>query len=268
MKKKLFILLIFCLTASFALAADGEPNPSSSRPDLLQSDLLDDGFMNDEDVFADDDFDLNGIYDPLEPMNRFFFEFNDRLYFWIFKPVKTGYSYIIPEELRECVGNFFNNLAAPIRFVNNLLQGRFEDAGVVFSRFLINSTIGVYGLADVALQEFNLEPRLADFGQTLGVYGLGEGVYICWPVLGPSNLRDTVGIVGDTFASPIYHVDMTISESVLYYAVNRVNFLSLTPEIYEDLKKYSLDPYVAMRQSFYDFRRNAIKRARSEETDF
>jgi len=169
---------------------------------------------------------------------------------------------------RESIGNFFNNLAAPIRFINNILQGRFQDAGVVLSRFLINSTIGIYGFGDVALLEFNLEPRLADFGQTLGVYGLGEGVYICWPILGPSNLRDTVGIIGDTFASPFNYADMTITEGALYYAVNRTNVFSLTPDIYEDLKKYSLDPYVATRQSFYDFRRNIIKRARQEETDF
>lgn len=208
------------------------------------------------------------IYDPLEPLNRVFFEFNDKLYFWVLKPIKTGYAYVVPQELREHFGNFFNNLAAPIRFVNNLLQGRFEDAGVVAARFFINSTAGVYGLADVALAEFNLEPRLANFGQTLGKYGIGEGVYIYWPFLGPSNIRDTMGILGDTLASPSVYLDMTTTQSVLYYAANRVNYLSLSPNIYEDMKKYSLDPYVATRQAFYDYKRNEVRKSKGEDIDF
>jgi len=264
--KNIFILL-FCwcfFSAAPVVAVQVEELGNPSSPDLLGADLLEDEYED----FAFEDKEFEDIYDPLEPLNRVFFQFNDKLYFWVLKPVKTGYSYIVPAELRECFGNFFNNLAAPIRLINNLLQGRFNDAGIVLSRFFINTTIGVYGLADVALQEFNLEPRLADFGQTLGVYGLGEGVYICWPIFGPSNIRDTVGAVGDTFASPIIYVNMTNTESVLYYSANRINFLSLSPDLYEDLKKYSLDPYVATRQSFYDFRRNVIKKAKREETDF
>ncbi|HKJ66309.1 MAG TPA: VacJ family lipoprotein, partial [Desulfopila sp.] len=194
--------------------------------------------------------------------------FNDKLYFWVLKPVKIGYSYVLPAEVRESFGNFFNNLSAPIRLINNLLQGRFQDAGVVFSRFLINSTVGVYGLADVALQEYNLEPRIADFGQTLGFYGIGEGLYLVWPLLGPSNIRHSAGLVGDLLASPVTYLDMTSNQSVLYYSVNRINNLSLSPGVYEEIKKFSLDPYVAARQSFFDFRRNVVKRATNEETDF
>jgi phospholipid-binding lipoprotein MlaA len=246
------------------LAAENNPVSQGGIPDLLQEDHLSKDVVEDE----EDTEVIYEIYDPLEPLNRVFFEFNDKLYFWVLKPVKTGYSYVIPAELRECIGNFFNNLAAPIRLINNLLQGKFEDAGVVFMRFVINSTFGVYGLADVALQEYNLEPRLADLDQTLGAYGLGEGVYICWPVLGPSNIRHSIGLAGDAFASPAIYINMTTEQSALYYSVNRINFLSLSPDVYEDMKKYSLDPYVATRQSFYDFRRNFVKKARNEETDF
>lgn len=271
MKQLLFLVCAVWLFVVPAMAQETEGEDSLyEQPDLLaeeQPDLLSDEFDDfslDDDYLAEEDL----IYDPLEPLNRVFFQFNDKLYFWVLKPVKTGYSWIIPEELRKCIGNFFNNLAAPIRLINNLLQGRFKDAGVVVARFFINSTIGVYGFADVALEEFNLEPRLADFGQTLGFYGIGEGIYICWPFLGPSNIRDSFGLAGDTLTNPAFHVDMSTNESVMYYGTNRVNFLSLTPDVYEDMKKYSLDPYIATRQSYMDFRRNVVKKAKKEKIEF
>ncbi len=257
-------VLILCFAVGMSWAAETGEESNLPAVDLLQDDLLDDDFNG----FEDDVYGMEDIYDPLEPLNRVFFEFNDRLYFWVWKPVTTGYSYVIPAELRASLGNFFNNISAPIRLVNNLLQGRFEDAGIVVLRFLINSTFGVYGLADVALQEFNLEPKLADFGQTLGFYGLGEGVYLCWPVLGPSTLRHSTGLAGDTMLSPLAYANMTIDQGALYYTVNNINFLSLSPDVYEEMKKFSLDPYVATRQSFYDFRRNLVKLAAEGETDF
>ncbi len=269
MKKILILICIFCFASVNSPAADTSSESMDDMPNLLDEpaaevpDLLDDDYEG-----YRGEYNAELIHDPLEPLNRVFFQFNDRLYFWVLKPVKTGYSYVIPADLRESFGNFFNNLAAPIRLINNLLQGKFEDAGVVALRFVINSTFGVYGLADVALREYNLEPRLADFGQTLGAYGIGEGVYICWPVLGPSNVRHSVGLVGDALVSPAAYMNMTTDQSALYYSMKRINFLSLSQDVYEDIKKYSLDPYVATRQSFFDFRRNIVKKARSEETDF
>lgn len=252
------------LAATPAIAVDDAGGEvQADTPNLLENSYLDDYEDTREEFYT-----IEEINDPLEPVNRVLFQFNDRLYFWVLKPVKTGYSYVLPAELRESLGNFFNNLSAPIRLINNLLQGRFRDAGVVLSRFVINSTAGVYGLADVALQEYNLEPRLADFGQTLGFYGIGEGLYIVWPLLGPSNIRHSVGLVGDRLVSPVSYMDMTSDQSVLYYGVNRINNLSLNPGVYEEIKKFSLDPYVAARQSFFDFRRNVVKRAGNQETDF
>ncbi len=263
--KKIVLLVMLIGFAAAAFAADDTGGEGQvDTPNLLDENYLDDDYEDTQEEL----YSIEDIYDPLEPVNRVLFQFNDRLYFWVLKPVKTGYAYVIPAELRESLGNFFNNLSAPIHLINNLLQGRFDDAGVVLSRFLINSTVGVYGLADVALQEYNLEPRLADFGQTLGFYGLGEGFYIVWPVLGPSNVRHSVGFVGDRLASPVSYLHMTTEESVLYYGVNEINILSLNPSVYEEIKKFSLDPYVAARQSFFDFRRNVIQRASGEETDF
>ncbi len=216
-------------------------------------DLLSDDFYGDDLVFEPE------YYDPLEPMNRFFFEFNDKLYFWVLKPVNKAYSAVVPIDFRYSFGNFFTNVAAPIRFLNNLLQGEISDAGIVLSRFLINSTLGVLGLGDPALVDFGLEPKPEDFGQTLGVWGVGEGVYLCWPFIGPSNVRDSFGFAGDAYSHPVVYFNSDFFISATYYSGNRINLLSLNPEVYEDLKKYALDPYVSMRQVYLDYRRNKIK---------
>ncbi len=209
--------------------------------------------------FFEEEVDEEVVYDPLEPLNRVFFEFNDKLYFWVLKPVKNGYSAVLPEDIRYIIGNFFYNLASPIRLVNNILQGKFSDAGVVISRFAINSTVGVFGLGDPAQREFHLDPKPADFGQTLGMYSVAEGIYFCWPVLGPSNLRDTVGLVADIYIHPLVYVDTNTTEKILYYSVDKINKLSLNPAIYEDVKKYSLDPYIAMRHAYYEYRNHLIE---------
>ncbi len=200
------------------------------------------------------------IRDPLEQMNRFFFKVNDELYEWVLKPTTKVYSRIFPLELRESFGNFFHNLASPITFVNALLQGDFPLAGNVFSRFVINSTIGVYGFADVASQEFNIEPERADFGQTLGKWGLGEGIFLFWPVFGPSSVRDSVGLVADTYLHPVPYFHDSWTLDTAYYTTSRVNTLSLHPDVYEDVKRYALDPYVATRQAYYEYRKARIEK--------
>lgn len=260
--KKLLILYscIFFVIGieSRILAADG-----TEYLDLLQDDYLEEGFDSSTEEYSSQ----VDIYDPLEPLNRIFFEFNDKLYFWVLKPAKTGYTYAVPTEFRQCFRNFFNNLFSPIRLVNNILQGRFEDAGVVFSRLLINSTIGVFGFTDAAFMEYGLEPRHADFGQTLGSYGFGEGIYINWPALGSSHIRSSFGYLGDRLANPVTYLDMTIGQRVAYITTRRVNSLSLRPTTYEDLVKFSLDPYVTVRQSFYDFRRNVVQSGAEDSFD-
>ncbi len=226
----------------------------NSAPDLLADDDFEDEF--------DGEYGSESVYDPLEPLNRVTFEFNDKLYFWVLKPVKSGYSYVVPQDFRMVLGNFFFNLAAPVRLVNNILQARFEDAGVVLSRFLINSTIGVFGFGDIAADAYDLMPRQADFGQTLGVYGFNGGVYICWPFLGPSNLRDSVGLVTDWYIQPYTYTGMDTATEIAAYGVEFVNRLSITTDVYEEMKRISLDPYVATREAYMDYRRNFIDTAK------
>ncbi len=260
MKRIFLILLLVLFLASSCAKVDRGDQALLPDQGNSQEDQFDDAF--DDDPFLDDDFeDYAGIYDPLEPLNRVFFTFNDRLYVYVLTPVKRGYSRVVPLELRQHFGNFLNYLATPVRLVNTLLQGRFRDAGTELFRFGINTTLGVFGFADVAAKEYEITPVQADFGQTLGSYGMGEGVYLYWPIFGPSNVRDTVGMVGDMVLKPPFYIDMGTSEAIMYNSFEKVNTLSISPDLYGELVEYSLDPYSAVGQSFYDYRKNKIKKA-------
>jgi len=198
------------------------------------------------------------LADPLEPLNRALFFINDKTYFWILKPVARGYRAILPQDIRVCVKNFFSNLAMPIRFVNNLLQGKIRDSGVELARFAINTTAGIGGLFDPAKNNWDIEPRDEDLGQTLGKYGLGHGFYLFIPLIGPSSLRDGIGLTGDFFLYPLTYSHNTelVVGSYALYTVNRV---SLSIGEYEDLKKSSVDPYVAVRDAYSQYRDKQVK---------
>ncbi len=227
----------------------------NAYPDLLDEDVTEFDYLDKDYLNAEADL---VIRDPLEPMNRVFFEFNDVLYVWVLKPVTNVYMWFLPLELRQAFGNFFLNLSMPVRLLNSLLQGDLEKSGIVLERFLINSTLGVYGFADIADVEFGIKRKRADFGQTLGKWGLGEGIYFCWPVFGPSNVRDTVGLVVDSYSHPVPYLLDNSTINTTYFTTNRVNSLSLNPDAYEDLKRYSVDPYVASRQAYYEYRQAIV----------
>lgn len=260
MKKIVFFLVVLMSTIlpASSVMAEETTLTKSSFPDLLSDDYGDDVGMDsgDEDFYNEQ---VATIRDPLEPINRVFFTFNDKLYEWVLSPITDGYIWAVPRDLRECFGNFFYNLSAPVRFVNSILQGEIKQSGVVFSRFLINSTLGVYGLVDTANLEFDIKPRNADFGQTLGRWGLGDGVYICWPLVGPSSIRDSVGLIVDAYTHPIPYFHDSRVLDIGYYTSNKLNTLSLNPDIYDDLKRFSLDPYIASRQAYYDYRKVLIE---------
>jgi len=229
------------------------------------------GISGDEEVFADftdeDEWQDNTIVhvaDPLEPVNRVFFVFNDKLYFWLIKPVATGYAVVVPEAARECVSNFFYNLKMPVRLVNNLLQGKFSRSGDELSRFLVNSTVGVVGLWDPAKSWLDISASEEDLGQTLGKYGVGEGIYICWPFLGPSNIRDSLGTAGDYMLDPVSYLSLNGEKATREWSMGvsggrRVNSTSLRLGDYEAFKRASFDPYSAMRDAYIQKRSSAIK---------
>ncbi len=201
------------------------------------------------------------IADPVEPWNRAMYHFNDKLYFWVLKPVTKVYKRALPEGFRGLISNFYQNVKAPVRIVNNLLQGKPKYAGIELGRFLLNSTVGVGGLRDCATECFGIKGRDADFGQTLGRYGVGFGFYIVWPFLGPSSPRDTVGWVADRALTPTTYVtSQWISPiSVGIYAHEKVNYLSFHIGDYEALKAAAIDPYVAMRDAYVQYREKALQ---------
>lgn len=198
------------------------------------------------------------VADPLEPVNRLFFHFNDKLYFWVLKPVSKGYGKILPQPARICVKNFFSNIATPARLVNCALQAEFEGCWIEIKRFAINTTVGVAGFGDPARNRWNMEKRHEDLGQTLGSYGVGTSVYINWPILGPSNVRDTAGYVGDLFLDPVNYLvpDFWYSAGIRSYET--VNGTSLRVGDYEDFKEAAIDPYVSMRDAYYQYRLNQV----------
>ncbi|MDD5169827.1 MAG: VacJ family lipoprotein [Syntrophales bacterium] len=203
------------------------------------------------------------IADPLEPFNRAMYHFNDKLYFWVLKPVAQGYSKAVPEPARISVGNFFSNLAFPVRFINCLLQADPGGAAEELGRFTINTVWGMGGLLDPASnKEINLVKQDRDFGQTLGVYGVGQGLYINWPVLGPSSPRDTVGFVGDLFSQPVTYLNPWYLW-IGVRAYDRVNDTSLRIGDYESLKEAAIDPYVAIRDAYVQYRLKKVKKGGS-----
>ncbi len=200
------------------------------------------------------------IADPLEPLNRAIFYFNDRLYFWIIRPIAIGYRKLMPEPLRVCVRNFFSNLYTPVRAVNCLLQGKIKSFGTELVRFVVNTTMGVLGFGDPAKEVFALEKQDEDLGQTLGCLGIGPGIYINWPILGPSSVRDTVGLIGDAFLDPINYIVGPTRYNAAVRGYRGINETSLSIGEYEDLKDASLDPYVSLKDAYFQSRQHKIKK--------
>jgi phospholipid-binding lipoprotein MlaA len=201
---------------------------------------------------------IEPLADPLEPVNRAFFQFNDKLYFWILKPVATGYKAVLPEDARIGVRNFFSNLTTPVRVANCLLQVNFKCAGTETARFLLNTGLGMGGFLDPG-KDAHLEKQDKDFGQTLGIWGIGPGIYLDWPIFGPSSVRDTVGFIGDLFLDPRTY----IFNQPIFYVVRPyelVNDTSLRIGEYEDFKEAAIDPYIALKDAYTQYRQMKIRK--------
>lgn len=198
------------------------------------------------------------IADPLYPWNKAMYHVNDKLHFWIMKPMAKSYAFVFPEDIRMSVKNVFEHIATPIRVVGSLLQFKVKDAGNELIRFLYNSTAGVCGLVDAAKEDIGIKRKDEDLGQALGSYGIGHGIYLIWPFLGPSSLRDTAGRIGDRFLSPVHYVEPT-STSVGIAVYDRVNETSLRLGDYEELKKSADDPYAAMRDAYVEYRKRKVE---------
>ncbi len=229
---------------------------------LAQDEEFDDEFLQE----FEDEMEVEEIYDPFNSYNRMMTRFNDGLFEYVLIPVAKGYKLVVHQEIRESVDNFFHNLYYPSRVVNNLLQGKFSNASEETGRFIINSTIGILGLFDVAKKKFNLNEHDEDFGQTLGFYGVGSGPHIVLPLLGPSNLRDTLSMYPDSFLNPIdyterewYTLSDTLEEYIALRTYEQLNSTSLNINEYEKLKKDAVDLYPYLRDIYEQYREKQIR---------
>lgn len=250
--------------------ASAQIPPSVASSDAAQDEPFD--------PFAKSDVEGTEEYDPWEPMNTKFFEFNRQLDRWILKPIAKGYNAVVPNIVQVGVSNVFYNSRVTPRLLNNLFQGKFKGAGIEAGRFLINTTVGIGGFFDVA-QRFNLTTPEEDTGQTLGFYGVKPGPYLMVPLLGPYTVRDLIGYGGDIVLNPIYWlivptmhniesiptvVDVeeraaTYAISIGARAVEIVNDRSLNLEKFQGVEESTLDLYAAVRNAYLQKRAKAIR---------
>jgi len=201
------------------------------------------------------------INDPAEPANRAIFAVNEVVDMVVLKPAAGMYRDLVPPPVRDGIHNALNNLRSPVVLFNDLLQGEFERAGTTIVRFVINSTIGVLGLGDPA-SSLGFEYHNEDFGQTLAAWGLEEGPYIMLPILGPSNPRDTVGMVVDLLVDPFnWWAHNTDRDYVTYTraGLRAVDERARNYEALEDLKRSSLDYYATIRSLYRQRRTDEIR---------
>ncbi|WP_368031157.1 VacJ family lipoprotein [Arcobacter sp. s6] len=208
------------------------------------------------------------VFDPLSGYNRLMTTFNDKIYMNVLDPAARGYEFIVPQTVRIGFDNFFKNLMFPVRFANNVLQLKFKNSAEELGRFLVNTIWGLAGFMDVAKSELKWEAHNEDFGQTLGFYGVGDGFHVVLPFLGPSNLRDIVGIGADSYVSVLsttgssdlnYKIPDTFLQQMGIATFNIVNTTSLKLGQYESIKKDALDLYPFLRDVYTQARKKQIE---------
>tara|TARA_B100000575_G_scaffold18236_1_gene12657 strand:- start:2356 stop:3141 length:786 start_codon:yes stop_codon:yes gene_type:complete len=199
------------------------------------------------------------IFDPFEPVNRAIFSFNNVADRIVLEPIAKGYKKL-PSPMQSGINNFLSNLRAPLVVVNQVLQGQGENAIQSSGRFIVNSTIGIFGLFDVA-EKIGLEEKEEDFGQTLATWGVGDGFYIVLPLFGPSNIRDTTGMLMTMVSDPINAYAVSEGEAWLVPMRTAVNAVDQRSKIIDEvnaLRDNSVDYYAAVRSSYYQNRKAAI----------
>lgn len=196
--------------------------------------------------------------DPFERVNRAVFSFNETADQYVIKPIAEGYKFILPEFVRTGVTNFFSNINDVLIAANNLLQGKPVNAASDIGRFFINSTIGILGLFDVAT-DMGLEKNREDFGQTLGVWGVGDGPYMVLPLFGASNVRDTVGLAVDIETDFMINTNKLDSDQKI--AVNSLRIINRRADLLDAgqlLEDAAFDKYSFLRDGYLQRRRNQI----------
>ncbi|WP_169712597.1 MlaA family lipoprotein [Henriciella aquimarina] len=213
----------------------------------------------------------SNVYDPLEGWNRGVYAFNETVDKAALEPIARGYRMFTPGLFREGVRNFLSNLNQPVVFANTVLQGNPNASGDTVGRFLINSTVGVAGIFDVA-STLGVAKHKEDFGQTLGVWGVDEGAYLMLPLLGPSNVRDAFGMGADRAFDPLTWTEFEDNDLDDQIRLGRVvvGAISTREQLIEsiDTLREQPEPYIALRRNYTSQRRAAVRNGKIEEDPY
>lgn len=212
--------------------------------------------------------DEDDVNDPLEPINRAIFGFNEFVYGLLLDPVADAYNSLVPNTLRMAISNLLDHLSSPVSFVNNLLQLELDRAMLIAGRFVVNTVAGMGGIADVAAG-IGMEEHKEDFGQTMGSYGIGEGFYLVLPLLGPSNPRDAIGrFVVDPYFDPLGLYLSNTDRDAARYARTGMNavdeYAGIVGEL-RQIKKTSVDYYAAIRSLYRQRRATLIANGNNDD---
>ena len=210
--------------------------------------------------------DFRQTNDPLEPTNRFFYRVNDTLDTYVLAPVARGYVYVVPSPARTGIHNVLANITSPVLLANTIMEAKPRRAGDTFMRFVINTTLGVGGIFDVA-SDFGYPAEDADFGITLALWGIGNGPFLFLPVLGPSSPRDASGFAGDIVLDPLTWASFGGSKTLGWsrYGIGAVDARSRVLDQVSDIKKTALDPYATFRSLYRQHRSAQIQDVREDK---
>ena len=206
---------------------------------------------------AGDDGAYDEVNDPFESMNRAIFSFNQFVDGLLFKPLALLYRALLPPEVQQGIGGVIETLRTPVTLANDLMQGDLDRAGETVGRFAINATAGIGGIFDVAA-EFGLEGHREDFGQTLAVWGSGEGMYLVLPIFGPSNPRDAIGLGVDAFLDPLIYFANT-GPLLIRTGVRGIDERATVVDALDEIERTSIDFYATMRSLYRQHRADVIR---------
>ncbi len=216
-------------------------------------------FNEKDEPFADEYPEYPPIKDPYENYNRFMQSVNDGMYDYMIEPVSTVYRDWVPESFRLGIKNVFANAASPMNFVSSLVQGDLDKAVRVIGRLVLNSTVGLGGLFDVAGDYYEVEPVNEDMEQAIGSYDVGSGPYLVLPFFGPSSPRNLAGKILDAFLNPAFWFSPSFIVGAGITAEDKVNSTSFVVDDFKDLKENAVDPYISLRDFNHQYREKLIR---------
>lgn len=219
-------------------------------------------FLSEEDLFEDEPADMLIVHDPFEPLNRAIFHVNDRIYTYVVDPVSDFYQRMTPAIVRSGILNFFENLKYPVRLSGNLLQGRFADASLESERFILNTTVGIFGILNPAGTWDRYDALSSeDCGQALARWGFPRGPYLVLPIWGPSTIRDFFGLIGDRAVNPAQRPFSAIEHWDWQHqaALSGAEVIARFGDRYQKMKAAQIDAYSAFKLGYIQYREAAIR---------